>query len=385
MKFKLPDYNNCCVNLISSIAKHYNIDTQHPSLLQVDQRLTKNPRNIVVLLLDGFGKELLCRHCQKDGFFAKHFVQDLSAVFPSSTTPSTVSFKSGYTPLEHGWWAHFLYFKEVGATVNLYLNTDAYSHAPTKLSHIAHDLMPYSTIMDRICDQHKQQVRCYALCPPDCRDEAGITQITYDTYDEMTQYVSTVCQSDGQHYIYAYYNLPDSAEHKFGPYSKEAGEVLAEIEVLTKLMCQKCPDTLFLISADHGQTPVREVRDISTYPDLYECLSMAPSGGTRTMNVFVKSGMHAKFKKLAQKYLGDKFLILSRKQVLNMGLLGKGKLHPKVDDTLGDFLIVAVADCGVHSSTLFRLPITLPLGGHGGLTPEEMTVPLFIYENENKN
>ena len=103
------------------------------------------------------------------------------------------------------------------------------------------------------------------------------------------------------------------------------------------------------------------------------------------MNVFVKSGMHAKFKKLAQKYLGDKFLILSKKQVLNMGLLGKGKLHPKVDDTLGDFLIVAVADCGVHSSTLFRLPITLPLGGHGGLTPEEMTVPLFIYENENKN
>ncbi len=382
MKYKLPDYNNCCVNFISSIAKYYGIDTQHPTLPSVDQSLKNKPRNIVVLLLDGFGKELLLRQCRQDGFFAKHFVQDVSAVFPSSTTPATVSFKSGYTPLEHGWWAHFLYFKEVGATVNLYLNTDAYSHASTKLNHIAHDLMPYATIMDRISDIHRDDVRCYALCPPECRDEAGITQITYDTYDEMTQYVSTVCQSDGQHFIYAYYNLPDSVEHKFGPYSREVGEALAEIEVLTELMCQKCPDTLFVISADHGQTAVHEVRDISKYPDLYDCLSMAPSGGTRTMNVFVKSGMHSRFKKLARKYFGDKFLILSKKQVLSMGLLGTGKPNPKIDDTLGDFLIVSVADCGVHCSTLFNLPIILPLGGHGGLSSEEMTVPLFIYENK---
>jgi len=335
-----------------------------------------------VLLLDGLGKELYNRKCSKDGFFAKHYVQDLSAVFPSSTTPATVAFKTGYTPLEHGWWAHFLYFKEVGTTVNLYLNTNAYSKEQTGLNHIAHNIMPFLTIHERIFEKQKGKVRCYALCPSNCRDLDGITQMTYERYDEMATLVKTLCQTDGQHYIYAYYDYPDKYEHKHGPYSAAVGQMLGEIEAITETMCNECPDTLFLISADHGQTPVGEVRDLRKYPDLYDCLSMAPSGGTRTTNVFVKQGRYAEFKKLANKYLGDKFLILSKKQVLDMGLLGKGTPHPKIDDTLGDFLIISISDCGIFTTTLYNLPAILPLGGHGGLTKEEMTIPLFMYKGK---
>ena len=368
--------------MISSVAKHYGIKTQHKTLPIIDKELKQKYRNIVVLLLDGFGKELFNRQCTKNGFFQKHYVQDLSAVFPSSTTPATVAFKSGYTPLEHGWWAHFLYFKEIGTTVNLYLNTNAYSHAPTGLNHIAHNIMPYSTIHERIYNKHKDDVRCYAICPTSCRDLDGITQITYDSYDEMATFVKTVCQSEGRHYVYAYYDLPDKYEHKFGPYSNEVGQKLAEIEAVTQMMCENCPDTLFLISADHGQTPTNEVRDLRKYPDVYDCLTTAPSGGTRTVNVFVKAGRTAEFKKLANKYFGDKFLILSKKQVLDMGLLGDGTPHYKIDDTLGDFLLVSTADCGIFTTSLYNLPATLPRGGHGGLTYEEMTIPLFIYKNK---
>lgn len=381
-KYTLPNYDNCCVNMISSVAKHYGIKTKHKTLPVADKLLKNKYRNIVVLLLDGFGKELYNRKCQKDGFFAKHYVQDLSAVFPSSTTPSTVAFKTGCTPLEHGWWAHFLYFKEVGTSVNLYLNTNAYSRTQTGLEHIAHILMPFTTIHERIYQKHKDDVRCYAICPTNCRDQDGITQITYDSYDEMATFVKTVCQSDGKHYVYAYYDAPDKIEHKFGPYSKEVGQTLAEIEAITEVMCQNCPDTLFLISADHGQTPVREVRDLRKYPNLYDCLSTAPNGGSRTTNVFVKQGRHAEFRKLANKYLGDKFLILSKKQVLKIGLLGDGEPHPKIDDTLGDFLIIAIDDCGIFTTTLYNLPAILPFGTHGGLTKEEMTIPLFVYKNK---
>ena len=382
MKFKLPDYDNCCVNLISSVAKHYGINTKHKTLPLVNKVLNKNFKNVVVLLLDGFGKELFNREFKNSQFFGKCYAQDLSAVFPSSTTPATVSFKTGYTPFEHGWWAHFLYFKEVGAAVNLYLNTDAYSREQTGLNHIAHTLMPYDTIHQRIYQKHKDDVRCYALCPTNCRDKDGITQITYESYEEMANYVKTLCQNDGKHYIYAYFDHPDSTEHKFGVYSTQAVQKLAEIEAITELMCKSCKDTLFLISADHGQTEVHEVRDITKYPDLCDCFSIAPSGGTRTMNFFVKSGRHAEFKKLAKKYFGDKFLIFSKKEVLSSGLLGKGTMHPKVDDTLGDFLIVPFSDCSLCYSTLFSQKQFVPLGGHGGLSPEEMTVPLFIYQNK---
>lgn len=384
IKYQLPDYDNCCVNLISSVAKHFKIKTNHKTLPLADKLLKKNYKNIVVLLLDGLGKELFNRKCDKNNFFAQCYAQDLSAVFPSSTTPSTVSFKSGYTPLEHGWWAHFLYFKEIGGAVNLYLNTDAYSRDPTRLNHIAHDIMPYETIHERIYQKHKDSVRCYAICPTNCRDIDGISQVTYDSFDEMANYVKTVCANDGKHYIYAYYDYPDKAEHRYGVYSNEVAQKLAEIEAITEMMCKSCKDTLFLISADHGQTEVHEVRDLAQYRDLCDCFSLAPNGGTRTMNCFVKADKKAEFKKLANKYFGDKFLILSKKEVLEKNLLGDGVMHYKTDDTLGDFLIISVSDCSLFYSTLYVPKKTLPLGGHGGLSHEEMTVPLFVFENKNK-
>lgn len=382
LKYKLPDYDNCCVNLIASVAKHFGISTGHKTLPFVDKLLLKNYKNIVVLLLDGFGKELFNRECKGKGFFGKCYAQDLSAIYPSSTTPATVSFKTGYTPYEHGWWAHFLYFKEVGQSINLYLDTNAYSKLPTKLSNIAHSIMPYESIHERIYNKHRDEVRCYSVCPTNCRDEDGITQITYDTYDEMANYVKTLCKNDGRHYIYAYYDQPDSYEHGFGVYSKEVAKTLAEIEAITQDMCENCKDTLFLISADHGQTEIHEVRDLTNYPDICDCFSMTPCGGTRTMNIFLKHGRQKQFEKLAKKYFSDKFLILSRKQILQMGLLGKGQEHYKIDDTLGDYLIAPISDCSLFYSTLYHQPTKLPLGGHGGLSEEEMTVPLMVYENK---
>lgn len=384
MKYKLPDYDNCCVNLIASVSKHFGIKSKHKTIPLVNKHLNKNYRNVVVLLLDGFGKELFNREFKNSQFFGKYYAQDLSAVYPSSTTPATVAFKTGYTPLEHGWWAHFLYFKELGGTVNLYLNTDAYSREQTKLNHIAYSIMPYRTIHERIYQKNKDDVRCYALYPTNCRDEDGISQITYETYDEMAGYLKTLCQSEGKHYIYAYYDYPDKAEHKYGVYSKETIQTLAEIEAITEMMCKSCPDTLFLITADHGQTEIHEVRDLAQYPDLCDCMLMAPNGGTRTMNIFVKAGRAQEFKKLANKYYGDKFVIFSKKEVLSSGLLGRGTMHPKIDDTLGDFLIAPIADCSLCYSTMYSQNRILPLGGHGGLSQEEMTVPLIIFANKEK-
>ena len=68
MRTILPDYNNCCVNLMSSIAKHFNIDTKHNTLSIVDKELTKIYKNVVVLLLDGLGQNILMNSFPKDSF-----------------------------------------------------------------------------------------------------------------------------------------------------------------------------------------------------------------------------------------------------------------------------------------------------------------------------
>ena len=378
MRTILPDYNNCCVNLINSVAKYYNLETKHATLPIVDKELQKDYKNVVILLLDGLGQNILVNEFPKDSFLRQNFIQELSAVYPSSTVPATVSIKTGYTPLEHAWWGHFLYFKGLGQTINVYTNNDAFSRKKVAIEDVAHTVMPYSNILDKICDQN-EDIKAYCLCPAEARDNFGISQIIYNTFDEMSEYIQTLTSLSGKRVIYAYYNNPDDTMHKYGWNSPESEKLLNDIDSQVAVLCQKCSDTLFLITADHGQTLLKESRNITKYPDFLNTIYMMPTGCTRCASFYVKPKQEKLFLKLAKKYFGDKFAIYSKQDVLKNNLLGFGELHPELDNVLGDYLLCATSDCNITYSTLYGKPRAQPLGIHGGLTLDEMRVPLIMY------
>ena len=379
MRYILPDYTNCCVNLMNSVARHFGLTATHQTLDIVDKELQKDYKNVVVLLLDGFGQNLLMGRLPFDCFLRQNFVQELSAVYPSSTVPATTSFKTGLTPMEHGWWSHFLFFKMLGQTINLYTNNDSINRKCVPIDDVAHRVMPYTNILDLATESNPNNFKAYTLCPAKARDNFGVFQITYNTFDEMSEYITTLTSLGGKRLIYAYHDYPDEAMHKTGVRTNETDKLLIDLNYQVENLCKSCPDTLFLITADHGQTDLHESRDIAGFPDLLDCLTMLPNGCTRCANCFVKRGREREFEKLANKYLGDKFLILSRKEVFAKNLLGTGKPHPELDNTLGDYLICAIADCNIVSSSLYGLPTAQPYGIHGGLTLDEMRVPLIIY------
>ncbi len=384
MRYTLPDYKNCCVNVMNSIAKHYGIRTFHSTLPIVDNELKKGYKNVVVLLLDGLGQQILMQHLPFDSFLRQNFAQELSAVYPSSTVPATVSFKTGLTPFEHGWWGHFLYFKALGQTINVYTNNDAFSRKKVGIEDVAHKVMPYTNILDEAV-RHNPNLRAYTLCPAEARDNFGVSQVTYNTFDELVEYAQTLCSLDGQKLIYAYYNHPDDTMHKTGIHSEESYKMINDLNYQVENLCKTCPNTLFIISADHGQTPLYESRDLTLYPDFLDTLLMMPSGTTRCANFFVKRGLEKTFEKLAKKYFGDKFEIFSRADIIKNNLLGDGIAHPELDNTLGDYLICAVSDCNITYSTLYGAPKTQPYGIHGGLTNDEMRVPLILYGDKTRN
>ena len=41
MRIEFPDYNNCCVNLMNSVAKHFGLKAEHNTLPIVDKELQK--------------------------------------------------------------------------------------------------------------------------------------------------------------------------------------------------------------------------------------------------------------------------------------------------------------------------------------------------------
>lgn len=365
---------------MNSLSKFWGLHTAHPTLPMLDKYLLKDYKNVVVILLDGLGQYALNKMLAPTSFLRSHFVQELSAVYPSSTVPATTSFKTGLTPLEHGWWGHFLYFKTLGQTVNVFTNNDMCSRKKVALDNVAQKIMPYTNLLDLTAEHNKRTAKSYMLCPVEARDDFHASQVTYETFGEMCNYVKTLTNLDEDHFIYAYHNFPDDCMHKYGVYSEESSKLLIDLDSQLENLCNECKNTLFIITADHGQTTLGEVRDVADLPELLDMLYILPNGCSRATNFFVKGECKKAFESLIHHYFEDKFRLFTRKQVLEQNLLGMGTPHDEFYNTFGDYLLCATDNCEIVCSTLYGHPAPSPIGVHGGLTLEEMRVPLIVID-----
>ena len=73
LPIKYPDYENCLANLACSVLKHFGIEPPNSTYKPADELLAKEYRNIILLLLDGMGTNILEKHLSPDGFFRSHF------------------------------------------------------------------------------------------------------------------------------------------------------------------------------------------------------------------------------------------------------------------------------------------------------------------------
>ena len=99
---------------------------------------------------------------------------------------------------------------------------------------------------------------------------------------------------------------------------------------------------------------------------------------SRAAACYVKYDRRTDFERAVHNYLGNDFLLFSRNEIMNKGILGRGKTHPKTIDFIGDYMICAIADKGIRYQTLNMKPKQMNKANHGGLTDEEMIIPLIV-------
>ena len=128
-----PDYNNSILNLYCSILNHFGAKSHHSTLSCADQILCKNYKNVVVILLDGLGINILEKHLKPNDFLRKHFLCEYSSVFPPTTTASTTTIMSGLSPIEHGWLGWDVYFEQEDKIVTCFKNTLAGTATPAEI------------------------------------------------------------------------------------------------------------------------------------------------------------------------------------------------------------------------------------------------------------
>jgi hypothetical protein len=76
--------------------------------------------------------------------------------------------------------------------------------------------------------------------------------------------------------------------------------------------------------------------------------------------------------------LGDAFLVLDRDAAVDAGWYGP-TVRDDVRSRLGDLLALAVRDHVVVDSRVLPEFVLAMVGMHGGLSPEELEVPLLVH------
>ena len=89
---KYPDYENCIAGIPNSILKSMGIEPGRRTSELLDRYLAEKAyENIVVILLDGMGKNIIDANLSRRGFFNSHMSGTLSSTFPPTTVAATLS------------------------------------------------------------------------------------------------------------------------------------------------------------------------------------------------------------------------------------------------------------------------------------------------------
>jgi predicted AlkP superfamily pyrophosphatase or phosphodiesterase len=362
-QIKWPDYGQSSISLTGSIAAFFGLDAPYGSLTELDKWLTGNYRNVVLLVLDGLGSQSLAEALAEDSFLRRNKVRDLSAVYPSTTVAATASLRTGYPPARHGRLGWTMYFPQIKRSVDVYSNRLQYTDEQASTFHAADTFVPLDELAFRINACQSAQA-----CSISAHDK-----VCAKDFDELHDHILKRCLPAGRHYLYAYFNEPDSSMHVHGVHSAQAKQWIRDLDRRCESLRKAMPeDSLFIITADHGLIDTRPVI-VEDSPSLARMLIRPPVLEPRAAALYVKEKDRCFFPEAFHQAFGDAFLLISTEETIRQKIFGPGQYLPGLEQYLGDFLALAISDAALYQKTQHcRL-----IGMHAGLTPAEMMVPLI--------
>ena len=370
-----PDYSGGgLVNLMASIVEACGGRALHPRL---EHFAIGEPRNIVLLIVDGLGDNYLMRQ-GNGGELARRRRGALTSVFPSTTASAITTSYTGCTPLEHGLTGWFTYFSEAGcvaaalpfrsrgdnlplqgriAPERIYTAPSFFESLPARSIVVTH--------RDIIDSQYNVR---------HCR---GADRIAYLDAGELADGIEVaVKSSDERKFIYAYWPDYDAASHQYGCESREALAALEKIDAAFGRVVSSLAntDTVMIATADHGFLDCPREDCLELPASLASMLRFPLCGERRVAFCYVNS---PDFLQRARDWLGDKGEVRPSHELVAEGWFGGGAPHSRFAERIGD---VAILMNGGYTlkDWLPGEPRHLHIGNHGGASEDEMTIPLIM-------
>jgi predicted AlkP superfamily pyrophosphatase or phosphodiesterase len=328
----------------------------------------------VVLLVDGLGYELLCRHTPTapllGGLLTRNGSRPITVGAPSTTATSITSLGTGLTPGQHGVAGYT--FRYAGALLNALLWAPGLHGL---------DVQPQLTMFERLA---KAGVYCATVTPARFRG-SGLTSCAlrgahfFGYADDSptawrVEYAARAAQSADRSLVYLYERDLDHTGHKLGVASPQWQAQLSRVNDLVAQLRDELPrDVRLIVTGDHGMVdvPGHARLTIEAEPDLAAGVQLV--GGEGRFRQLYTTQPEA----VAQRYrdrVGERAWVLTRAEAIDAGWFGP--VPSRLAERFGDVL-VAMADDGALMTTTQPNELGL-VGMHGSLTPAELTVPVLV-------
>lgn len=372
---KVNYQDNNIVNLMSSISKHFNKKHSYNELSYFKEGLDAD--NVILIVIDGLGFEFLSS--QKNLFIKKHLKQKLQVPFIPTTACSNMTFLTGYPPAQHGVVGWKMFLKETGSIFKLYPFLEASSNQSLK------DKLPFDKVLksksfttDLNCKTHRinfyKIAKSYFDITFSKKDSSGYKKIT-----SIKNKVKKIIKNNKKNFIHIYFYEYDKAAHNFGYKSKEAKEVLKEIDEEIKKISQTIgEDTKIIVTADHGFLDIKKKNNIylSKAPELYDCLRTPLFGDSRVVYCNVKPFKTKEFEQILQAKFKDKLDFFKSEDLVKKGVFGKNPCK-ELYERVGDYTLILKEDYALYDD-LSLLKNNVFKGKHGGVSDREFFVPLIV-------
>ena len=359
MNVILPDYRGKSVySLACGIAKYLGV--KRNCLGSIDISASK----LALVLLDGFGCNIAMALGIKN-------MECMTTVFPSSTATVVTTLFTALTPGEHGILGFSVFSKLLGTIVYPMTYTTPFQSSlkeiPFQLTFP--NVKPY---LKEVQDKKTVDIIPKGMEQNDfsLMTHASTTIVkTYNKLWEAYQEASNVMR-EGYDFVSIYIPDVDTVSHYSGPSSLATMRTARDVWGMVQELAEKFKDYTFIVTADHGLVDVQERYFLNFDQDLLKHLDVPPYGDSRA--IMLKSRYNA------SEHLRDKYPSLTIFEGSQVERL-LGKVDKSLD--LPDVIAVPNDNKSAYNYVFTKKQmeeISKFKGNHGGLSEDEMLVPLIV-------
>lgn len=373
------------VNLMSSIGATYGAQSSiYPLLSRLGPDRLQDFNNVVLIVLDGLGYNYVT-NAGAGSFAFDHLNGRMTSVFPPTTATAIPVFLTGNPAQQHGLTGWFTYLSEFGAVAAVLPYTERGSNQPLDPAGIGPlELTGQVPIFDRL------DTLCHTVMPVDIaysvfnRAFSGHAAIhPYQTLGQMFDKIIRLTGSGESRYIHAYWPGFDRIAHECGVASSEVRRHFELIDVELRRFTRGLSgtDTVVIVTADHGfidADPEQMIR-LEHHPALSETLAMPLSGEPRLAYCYVYPDRREQFETYIHSELNDRLAVYDSQDLVHNEYYGLGVCHPNFTDRVGHYTLMTKSRATIKDWVAGEQSYR-HIGVHGGVSADEMYVPLIVME-----